>query len=539
MDSPSPARSLLSGSLRRHADGRWFVPGESDDGSVEYKVRLVDVTPQRLEHLVTQLRWRLSEGNGHCLYELGVADSGELVGLAPLELDASLGTLRRMCAMAGAEVRTVRRRPVVSSAHVGPGWCRPEGGEWEREVAECTVRRVVREGAQEEGRMFTDVRVAVVGGPDAGKSTLIGVLSHGQRDNARGRARLGLLRHPHEVNSGRTSSLSSQLIGFAPDGALLNYASCPTRENVVERSRSVVELLDTCGHRRYLRTTVSALVGRRPDYACAVVPARARDDDGAADPAGEIVALCAALGIPCFVVVSKADAAPADDAALAAVQRAVGADAALRRVRAMDEVSGAVEDLLAGRSLPVFCTSSVTGENLDLLTRGRALSAPSPESGSSDPIYPELRPRKGQILLRLPATSPPPSPAREFDAEVEVLHHSSSLSSHGCSRGAKELQSADIGLTVGATGVADVGTVRQSAAVVSLRPLVANIKRARQADGARAMPELLAERMLLRGEKGVARIRFAGDPEWLARGWDLVFRSGRTLVKGTVLAMVH
>lgn len=56
--------------------------------------------------------------------------------------------------------------------------------------------------------------VAVLGGADAGKSTLLGVLAHGEFDNGRGSARLNVLRHLHELRSGRTSSISHEILGF-------------------------------------------------------------------------------------------------------------------------------------------------------------------------------------------------------------------------------------------------------------------------------------------------------------------------------------
>jgi GTPase len=56
--------------------------------------------------------------------------------------------------------------------------------------------------------------VAVMGSADAGKSTLLGVLTQGQLDNGRGRARLNMFRHLHEVQSGRTSSISHEILGF-------------------------------------------------------------------------------------------------------------------------------------------------------------------------------------------------------------------------------------------------------------------------------------------------------------------------------------
>ena len=57
-------------------------------------------------------------------------------------------------------------------------------------------------------------RVAVVGNVDAGKSTLLGVLTHGELDNGRGHARQRLFRHKHEMENGRTSSVGNDILGF-------------------------------------------------------------------------------------------------------------------------------------------------------------------------------------------------------------------------------------------------------------------------------------------------------------------------------------
>ena len=65
---------------------------------------------------------------------------------------------------------------------------------------------------------FIDLRLAVLGNVDAGKSTLLGVLTQGELDNGRGRARLNLFRHLHEIQSGRTSSISHEILGFNSKG---------------------------------------------------------------------------------------------------------------------------------------------------------------------------------------------------------------------------------------------------------------------------------------------------------------------------------
>ena len=65
---------------------------------------------------------------------------------------------------------------------------------------------------------FIDLKLAVLGNVDVGKSTLLGVLTQGELDNGRGRARLNLFRHLHEIQSGRTSSISYEILGFDGNG---------------------------------------------------------------------------------------------------------------------------------------------------------------------------------------------------------------------------------------------------------------------------------------------------------------------------------
>lgn len=72
------------------------LPPESDDGNREYKRLLVGVSDERFEELTTQLKWRCHEGDGEALYELGVSDDGEPVGLTESECAESLETLIRM-----------------------------------------------------------------------------------------------------------------------------------------------------------------------------------------------------------------------------------------------------------------------------------------------------------------------------------------------------------------------------------------------------------------------------------------------------------
>lgn len=127
---------------------------------------------------------------------------------------------------------------------------------------------------------------------DAGKSTMLGVLVKGGLDDGRGKARVNLFRHKHEVESGRTSSVGMEIMGFDVHGEVVT-SSVPGRkltwEEIGKRSVSstisldytranknqakVISFTDLAGHERYLRTTVFGLLSSSPNYCLLMVAA--------------------------------------------------------------------------------------------------------------------------------------------------------------------------------------------------------------------------------------------------------------------------
>lgn len=116
-------------------------------------------------------------------------------------------------------------------------------------------------------------RVAVVGNVDAGKSTLLGVLTHGELDNGRGHARLKLFRHKHEMESGRTSSVGNDILGFDSTGEVVNRPEHGSLDwvKICEKSTKVITFIDLAGHERYLKTTVFGMTGHMPDFGMLMV----------------------------------------------------------------------------------------------------------------------------------------------------------------------------------------------------------------------------------------------------------------------------
>lgn len=323
------------------------LPPEPQVGNVEYKLKLVNPSKQRFEHLVTQMKWRLREGQGEAIYEIGVEDSGILTGLSEQEMNASLQTLRQMAFKLGATTTVLRERTVDNDN----GY----------RISEVLVRKVP------DDQHNIEVRVAVLGSADAGKSTLLGVLTQGQLDNGRGRARLNMFRHLHEVQSGRTSSISHEILGFGSQGQIINYSELMTAEEICENSTKLITFIDLAGHRKYLRTTVLGLTGYSPHYIMLVVSGSA----GIVGMTREHLTLAIALDVPFFITVTKIDLAlpAATLIAIEQVLKSAGCRKVPLIVQNEDDVITAGSNQLASNVVPIFCVSSVTGEGLELITK--------------------------------------------------------------------------------------------------------------------------------------------------------------------------
>ncbi|KAM9804375.1 GTP-binding protein 2 [Neosynchiropus ocellatus] len=328
-----------------------YLPPEVEEGNIEYKLKLVDPTQYRFEHLATQMKWRLQEGRGEAVYQIGVEDNGMVVGLAEEDMKASLTTLHRLAEKVGADITILRHREVDSDA------------EDARRIAEVLIRKVP------DDQQFLDLRVAVLGNVDSGKSTLLGVLTQGELDNGRGKARLNLFRHLHEIQTGRTSSISFEILGFNSKGEVVNYSDSRTAEDICENASKMITFIDLAGHHKYLKTTIFGLTSYCPDFAMLVVSA----NTGIAGTTREHLGLAMALKVPIFIVVSKVDLCTR-----ATVERTVRQ---MERVlkqpgcnkvpmvvsNADDAVTAAQQFAQSPNITPIFTLSSVSGDNLDLL----------------------------------------------------------------------------------------------------------------------------------------------------------------------------
>ena len=69
---------------------------ELDYGNTEYKLKLTNVDRNKLQKRITQMKFRLHEGNGECHYLIGVEDNGNPIGINEVEMKESIETIEKM-----------------------------------------------------------------------------------------------------------------------------------------------------------------------------------------------------------------------------------------------------------------------------------------------------------------------------------------------------------------------------------------------------------------------------------------------------------
>lgn len=328
-----------------------FAPDDTvmngcDDFVISSKSVLVSPTEDQYSMLLQLMQRRLEEGES--LYTVGVGDEVDK-GLPEEDFEASAQTLQMLATNCNADCVLLSKRTLTTGS-----------------IAEYLIRK------KSEVEDFIEVRVAVVGNVDAGKSTLLGVLTHGELDNGRGMARMKLFRHKHEMESGRTSSVGNDILGFDSSGGIVNkpdtHGGHLDWKKICEDSAKVITFIDLAGHERYLKTTVFGMTGHMPDFCMLIVGANA----GVVGMCKEHLGLALALNVPVFVVVTKIDMCPSNvlQETLKLLQRILRSPGC-RKIPVMvmntDDVVVTATNFSSERVCPIFKISNVTGDNMDLL----------------------------------------------------------------------------------------------------------------------------------------------------------------------------
>ena len=324
-------------------------PPEEEFGNVEYKTKLVDKDDDRIIGLASQMRMRTDEGGGEAIYVIGVADNGDLVGVDNDEFTESFNNLSL------AADKNKYSMKMLSSKNLSSN----------KKIYELLVR-------EKNDKKYIDIKIAIAGSVDAGKSSLLGVLTTGKKDDGRGSARLSVFNYKHEVSSGRTSSIAHHILGFDDTGKITNYSGMHKKSwpDIVKDSSKIISFYDLCGHEKYLRTTILGLTSSFSDLCMILVGANM----GINKITQEHIFLCMTLKIPFAIVVTKIDICVNRKNVLKDTMKSInkllklpGLRRIPYKVNNIDDVIICSKSVKSESIVPIFHVSNVSGVGIDLV----------------------------------------------------------------------------------------------------------------------------------------------------------------------------
>ena len=216
-----------------------------------------------------------------------------------------------------------------------------------------------------------EIRLCVIGNVDSGKSTLVGCLTKGIKDDGRGFARKYVFNYKHETESGRTSSIAEEIIGIR-NGKLIHGGRLTEKKNVAwkeiaSQSDHVITFLDLCGHEKYLKTTMYGISALLPHYGCILIGTNM----GVQRMTKEHLGIVISLGIPFFIVFTKIDIAPKEvkEKTINTFTSLLktGLQKTVLNIKTIEDAKFAAEKISDGNIVPTFQVSTVTEEGINEL----------------------------------------------------------------------------------------------------------------------------------------------------------------------------
>ncbi|KAK0388353.1 hypothetical protein NLU13_4598 [Sarocladium strictum] len=328
------------------------------------KQLLLATDEDALYKLQTVVSERIEEGFGETVFEIGFENNGDSMKLSLDEWNKAYARLAEAAKGVSADCQ------LLLTKHVGGEVEAPSTADSQEKGKHCSGKVLVRRKPQNIEDVI-ETRIAVVGNVDAGKSSMLGVLVKGDLDDGRGKARVNLFRHKHEIETGRTSSVGMEIMGFDSVGSVIT-SDTPGRklswEEIGKRSAKVITFTDLAGHEKYLRTTVFGLLSSSPNYCLLMVAA----NNGLVGMSKEHLGLALALNVPVMVVVTKIDICPPNilEETITQIKKILKSPGARKMptfIKNREDCINTATQFVSQRICPVFLVSNVTGENLDLV----------------------------------------------------------------------------------------------------------------------------------------------------------------------------
>ena len=98
-------------------------PKEKYYGNREYKTKISNLSPKKLEQRTTQCLFRIHEGEGYAQYFLGIDDNGNIVGLTYEELCISIENFIKIVNNALVDIYKIKVYSNKSNVNMSSKYC--------------------------------------------------------------------------------------------------------------------------------------------------------------------------------------------------------------------------------------------------------------------------------------------------------------------------------------------------------------------------------------------------------------------------------
>ena len=140
----------------------------------------------RFNQLASQMRYRLNEGNGVAIYYIGINDDGSIYDLNNHEKTESIKNLREIVKFIDCMIDKLL-------------------------FIDNYVKVIIK---NKNFLRLKEKNILLLGDTESGKTTFLAYLIKNKIDNEYSKARLHILNHKHEIETGRTSSFTCEYINF-------------------------------------------------------------------------------------------------------------------------------------------------------------------------------------------------------------------------------------------------------------------------------------------------------------------------------------
>lgn len=192
---------------------------ESDDGNIEYKLRLDLKNEISIKKLKTQMIWRLTEGyeaNGieNAFYILGVYDDGTLGNLSEDDIDKNILIFKNVINELNFEIIEDSKK-IIEKSNI-----------YIAHISKLNINK-----------NLSEKNVIIIGDPQSGKTTLLSKICYDTD------IKKNIFKHSHEKLSGITTDIKKEIIGIKND-KIINYNDYNQWEEIYKFSSELINIFD-------------------------------------------------------------------------------------------------------------------------------------------------------------------------------------------------------------------------------------------------------------------------------------------------------